>query len=401
MQSFLSEMTVNKNIVAVLDINTLQDYPEKQARAREIMRLRLVNPKHEVAEAAGFDGEEEMFKFAESCGLETLCGDHSRCAIFNLSQTYKHLSLFKRTRCKILIADTSKQHDRDMLKIWGNRDNIIAGNQLKPSFADYVLQLRRYLVNADQIGDVNQGEVQQIKLQMKYAWDLPLASVGQIYQIAKVSNPVEWALHEQILRGDVHPMKNRAKATRKRGDITVPTNQATSAAYSVGLGNLSQEDRISVLTRLRNGDIDCTGINLECTRLKAMHLVREEILKLANLIKKGNNKKMTTLPFPSWAHLRKAHERCTTSEFVDPWVNWVLRCKVRSTAPKSGEKKPQLGCQEAFKKAVYDVITEIPETRVVCLMLFFTLHMLQNNINGDMTENSSIENNINGDMSAL
>ena len=85
MQSFLSEMTVNKNIVAVLDINTLQDYPEKQARAREIMRLRLVNPKHEVAEAAGFDGEEEMFKFAESCGLETLCGDHSRCAIFNLS----------------------------------------------------------------------------------------------------------------------------------------------------------------------------------------------------------------------------------------------------------------------------------------------------------------------------
>ena len=248
----------------------------------------------------------------------------------------------------------------------GHRDNLIEGLQLKPTFADYVLQLRRQLVHAGQIGDVNPQVCFDLKKQLEFSWGIPYASVGQIYQIAKVANEVEWSLHEQLLRGDVKPMQG-SKASRKRGDKTVPANQATSANYSVGLGNLSQEDRINVLSRLRNGEIDCAGCKVECDRLKAMHHVREEILKLANFVKKGN-RKTSEVPFPSWAVLKDKVPRCATSAFVDTWVNLVIRTKgkvVVSGERTTAEKKPQLDTNEAFKKAVTDIVSDFQEARVV------------------------------------
>ena len=360
-ESFLREGTVNKNVVGVLDIDKLRGGdPKILARAQKLLRSRLANAKDDALDETFADNRDKQ-KIFEACGLATMIGDHTRTAIIHISESHKHLSLFQETRCKVYVVDTANDVDLRMLSAWGNRDNIIAGQQLKPTFADYVLQLRRRLEHMKQLGEVTPEALNRLKKSFVFAWNIPLASVGQYYQIAKVTHPVEWALHEQLLRGDVQPMMG-AKASRKKDGQTVPSNQATSAGYSTGLGNLSQEDRINVLTRLRNGELDCQGCRTECDRLKAMHFVRAEILTLANFIRKS--KKSKDLPFPTWTSLQAASPRCTSSEFVDAWVNWVLKSKVRGS---DSEKKPSLAAQESFKKSVSDIVNEIAlaETRMV------------------------------------
>ena len=185
-------MTVNKNIIGILDVRKLKidkNCEEHAETAMTLLRQRLASVtsgKTEALEAAGFADDNDFVTFLDNfCLLETLIGDHSRTAIRILSESHQYLTLFKRTRCKVLIVDTAKELDRKMLRLWGNRDNLIEGLQLKPTFADYVLQLRRQLVHAGQIGDVNPQVCFDLKKQLEFSWGIPYASVGQIYQIAK------------------------------------------------------------------------------------------------------------------------------------------------------------------------------------------------------------------------
>ena len=362
--SFLESCTVNKNVVVVLDCAAVRRKcsPEIAALISTLMRNRLqgLTKDDSFAEVEFDDFAKTSVQFLELCPLMAVTGDHTRSAILSLSGSHPHLDLFKRTSAKVLIVDTEKYpKDVEMLHFLGNVDNVRAGTQKKMGFGDLVLQLRRTLEARNQLGDnVDWKVIQEIKELRSVSWGMPGPSVGQIYQIAKVANPTEWALHERLLTGNVQPMRG-SKATRMKGGKQIGANVASSAQYSTGLGGLAEEDRIRVLSEVVDGIRDCAGCNNECHRLKARNYVREEILKLANFVRMGRKKEQRA-PFATWMDLQEDVPLCAEPTFVDGWILWAMNNKKK----KDGSKKRDLGSQEEFKNRVTELVTSRLLTQV-------------------------------------
>ena len=383
--SFLDNGTVNKNVVVVLDCAEVKKKCTKEVydQACALHRARASTAKGDIIDNSGFT-QASIVSFFELCPLMTVIGDHTRTAIYEISQSKPHLTLFQRTRAKLLMVDSDKHpDDLEFLISLGNRDNVTANLQREMKFADFVLQLRRQLECRNQLGEKADFKViSEIKKNRAFAWGLPLASVGQIYQIAKVSNRTEWELHYRLLTGAVEPMKG-SKGLRKKDGEMIGANVATSAQYSTSLGNLSDAERIAVLTAVVEGNLDCGGCKVECDRLKAKNYVREEILKMANFVKKTKKggKNFLAPMYPNWRELERQVPLCTEPTFVDGWVNWVVQNKKKAKDASKGEKKKELGTQEEFKRRVSELVTDSLATQVSELSLIHTPQLRMSKLN--------------------
>jgi alpha-L-arabinofuranosidase len=105
---------------------------------------------------------------------------------------------------------------------------------------------------------------------------------------------------------------------------------------------------------------------VECDRLKAKNYVREEILKMANFVKKSKKggKNFLSPMYPSWKELERQVPLCTEPTFVDGWVNWVVQNKKKAKDASKGDKKKDLGTQEDFKRRVTELVTDNLATQV-------------------------------------
>lgn len=236
-----------------------------------------------------------------------------------------------------------------------NIDNYKNRIKKDSDFAEIVDQLHRHL-DPEQM--VNEGHLKQVKEDYSFSLGIPVASVGQYVQIAKLQGPL-WEKYHNIIKGNfnVPPSAFQPSGKPKKG-FKFP-KPPKSCSNFVSVGGIPEIVQADWLDDVLNCKMTLQEFKQKCVDYKARQRVMKEICKL--LVAKGvyedksieELKLSDTISDDQW-ELAVASEldSLTDEAFLQKWTPSFSKLKRTDDVP------------DTFKDEIFRVIDDANDDKV-------------------------------------
>lgn len=266
----------------------------------------------------------------EGKGMQVFAGDHSRQATAELRKRYPNTIIWNTLPTDVYIAPPSPETFR-MLRIIGNMDNKIAGFNLNTDFATVVKQMRRhYQAILRQFKRKGEEPAKKHVVTMKedYAFSLgvPLASVGQMFQLANFSEEC-WDPCEKILTGNCKPFMPLGAKKPKQYKIPHSAHPFTL------LGGIPDRVVAKLLNKVVSGEFDFKMLRTECTKVKGIRRIKAEAMQQLKTAHDGDMETDPDTGAITWASVSKAFPSIGCPDFINRWLPVVKECPARQPLP--------------------------------------------------------------------
>lgn len=327
-KSFQIQGSVNRNIEAAF-------VSEKVFREFNSYVMNGGNPSEFVASVG------ELIKKDPAAPLPgVFTGDHTVTAIGMLAKQYPANPLWTQINVEIYIAQPSIETER-LLTILGNQSNRQNKIFLKQDYPEIVTQMHRQVKNINNkkmSPSLTQTAIRNYKIDAARSLDLPVASVGQIYQLAKLPDPL-WVPLERILRGEQQPYHGlKTKKSKK----AYANKRILSSHKFVPWSPLPVNLKLKLLQKVDSGEWTVDQFYQECLMVRARVRIRDHIMNYfsntgVELKEAPEVFKTSDAPIESYSH--KWVQALVTYPEIEPkvvraWAAHVSELKNKDDLPK-------------------------------------------------------------------
>ena len=272
-----------------------------------------------IAEQSGSVDSEGKFdvKLArESQALRSFGGDHTRVVLTELSATFPRNKLWAGYVHKTYAIDTSLDESIRMLRMKSNLDNFAAGVQLKRDLWRIIFTMHTFLVEdmKKNGGIVSQEACTTMKQDLAYSSKLPMASVGQMYQISKFMDPL-WSKFEMVFTGNV--ANNKFKVPKSCGNF-------------VHMAGIPDENISHWLDLMITGTEQTRNFKTHCINNKAQNRILKKIAEMAGSMGGDEWPEFDEI---DWVEFCARYPVTTNEGFIESWVPAIGKLKQKHPLP--------------------------------------------------------------------
>ena len=324
-QHYVGEYTSPPDVIRGPDISwgaRRGDDQDHLANLKEsFCRTGTVNERNLViAEKGRSEDVEGLFDIEvarQNMALKAFGGDHTRIVMTQLKNQYPRNQLWKNYRHKTYHMDSVDPHNIRMLRLQSNLDNYAAGVQLQRDLWTIITTMHDFLIeDAKRLGRAaTTEEVSAMKGDLAYSSKLPLASVGQLFQLSKYMGDT-WNKLRAIFTGDVrNPKFKRPK----------------SCSNFVMMAGIPEETLQSWMDLMVTGNEQTKDFKNRCRNYKSKTRILCRIVDIAT---------QTGLHDPageveSYEEFQLKFPLATQQAFVASWVGPVAKLKKKDVLPPS------------------------------------------------------------------
>ena len=202
-------------------------------------------------------------------------GDHTVTAIGILAKAYPNNELWTKFRVDMYLCPKNPETDR-LLTILGNQSNQQNKIFLTQDYPEIVTQMNRQLKVIQRTHHTEkerQAAIRNYKIDAARSLDIPAGSVGQIYQLAKLPDPL-WVPLQKVLKGEQEAYSGPRP---KKGAKAYQAKRIVSSHKFVPWCPLKTNLKLRLLNKILQGEWTVNMFHEECQRIRAHERIRTAI----------------------------------------------------------------------------------------------------------------------------
>ena len=262
------------------------------------------------------DGNFDIFVAQQNLAMKAFAGDHTRIVMTQLVTLFPRNVLWNSYRHKTYHMDSTLPENIRMLRLQSNLDNYAAGVQLKRDLWTIITTMHDFL-NEDEkrLGrPATSEEIGAMKGDLAYSSKLPVASVGQLFQLSKFQGG-SWDRLKAIFTGNVRNKK-----------FKVPK----SCSNFVMMAGIPQSSLDAWMDLMITGSEQTKDFKNRCKNYKAKQRILSKVVDLA--VQTGAH---TDVGMVDLEVFSKDFPLTTQTEFITSWIGPVSKLKQKDVLPPS------------------------------------------------------------------